>query len=240
MPTITNRLNAIEAAIGDARSRDREERGREFYRLIDDKELVLEDFERLMFEDLERFREDIAREAMWLRRSIDAGATPTIRGRVGELAAIVAIPPDIPVPEVIIKGPRARREYLSKSVWDYDDSWSVLAWWLQHAVWATVLGLDDGDELRRRFHGGEFADLGPDDPRNLDGYDKTDGWYEQPEFSAALTAAVTGRPAVPAQPVAPPVDDNPMRYIVAALAEPSDMTVTESPRPVDDPMRLIV
>lgn len=61
MPTITNRLDAIEAAIGDARSRDREERGREFFRLIDDNEIVVEDFERLMFEDLERFREDIAR-----------------------------------------------------------------------------------------------------------------------------------------------------------------------------------
>ena len=192
---------------------DFDERFRTFSKLIDNQKLTEADITRLVPEWIADLERDIIREALWLRRHIDAGTTPAVRGDVGALAAIVAIPPEVAVPDVIFERVRADREYVATTPWEQPEPLDRLQGWLRAAFYLAALGPDDGDDLRARFHTGHFADLTADDRRTVDNFDDNAPWPDRKPITDALISAVTGEPTT---------------------------TVTQPPRPIDNPMQYVV
>lgn len=213
MPNIASRLNAVEQSLQRAKHDEFNQRAVAFSKLIENKQVTEADITRLVPEWVADLERDIIREALWLRRHIDAGTTPTIRGDVGALAAIIAIPPDVAVPDVLLEGVRADRNYLTTNLWERPEPLNHLPRWLRTAFYLAALGPDDGHDLRIRFHTGHFPDLSADDRRALDNFDDNSIWHRNKTVTDALISAATRRPTPPAaKPPRPPEDL--MRLIV--------------------------
>jgi hypothetical protein len=213
MPNISNRLAAVEAAFDLVAASDFAARTREFYKLIMSKQVCQADIFNVVPEWAAAVERDIVREAIRIRRHVDDGITPEIRGVFGLMATFVAIPPDVAVPDIIRNEVVNLYDYAAITPWERPESDKHLASWLEAAFAAAGLGPNYGEDLRVRFHIGGYDDLAANDPRETGDYPDDVDWWRYRFLVEPL---------------------------VAALTQPPDMTVTESLRPSEDVMQYIV